>query len=47
MKKKKKTIPLEPPHGQCLVCNDKKGERTNQYCLDNPKHPTYEQRYDC
>ena len=25
---------------------DKKGEKTNQYCLDNPKHPTYNERYD-
>ena len=31
----------------CLICNDKRGKLTDQYCLDNPKHPTYEERYDC
>ena len=45
--KKKETNPLEPPYRKCSICNDKKGKITNQYCLDNPKHPTYEERYDC
>ena len=31
----------------CLICNDKRGKLTDKYCLDNPKHPTYEERYDC
>ena len=31
----------------CSICKDKKGKITNQYCLDNPKHPTYKERYDC
>ena len=30
----------------CLICNDKRGKLTDQFCLDNPKHPTYEERYD-
>ena len=47
MLKKKETNPLEPPYRKCSICNDKKGKITNQYCLDNPKHPTYEERYDC
>jgi len=31
----------------CLICKDKKGKLSKQYCLDNPKHPTYKERYDC
>ena len=32
---------------KCSICKNEKGKITNQYCLDNPKHPTYEERYDC
>jgi hypothetical protein len=32
---------------KCSICKNEKGKRTNQYCRDNPKHPTYEERYDC
>ena len=31
----------------CSICKNKKGKLSNQYCLDNPKHPTYKERYDC
>ena len=31
----------------CEICKDKKGKLSQQYCLDNEKHPTYEERYDC
>ena len=37
----------KPKRDKCSICNDSKGKITNQYCLDNPKHPTYEERYDC
>ena len=42
----KKTFPTEPPYRKCSICNDKKGELTDQYCLDNPKHPNYEYDYE-
>jgi len=32
---------------KCSICKDKKGKITNQFCFDNPKHPTYKERYDC
>lgn len=32
---------------KCSICGDKKGKITKQYCLDNKKHPTYKERYDC
>tara|TARA_A100001201_G_scaffold102603_1_gene88031 strand:- start:248 stop:478 length:231 start_codon:yes stop_codon:yes gene_type:complete len=31
---------------ECSICNNKRGKLTNEYCEDNPKHPTYEERYD-
>ena len=43
----------EPKETKCSVCYDSKygdenglGVITKQYCLDNPKHPTYKERYD-
>ena len=34
-----------PPRRKCSICNDDTGKLTNQYCLDNPKHPNY--KFDC
>lgn len=31
---------------KCSICNDEKGKVSGEFCLDNPKHPTYEERYD-
>ena len=36
---------------KCSICKGKKGKISNQYCLDNPKHPNYKNNedwiYDC
>ena len=31
---------------KCSICNDEIGKVSGEFCLDNPKHPTYEERYD-
>ena len=45
---------LEPPYRKCTICYDSKygdkdgfGRMSKKMCLDNEKHPTYEERYDC
>jgi hypothetical protein len=32
---------------KCSICKDGVGTLTGKYCKNNPKHPTYEERYDC
>jgi len=36
---------------KCSTCKGKKGKLTNQYCLENPKNPNYQDNedwiYDC
>lgn len=38
---------VKPVEYECSICNLERGKLTNEYCLDNPKHPTYKDRYDC
>ena len=31
---------------ECSICNNEVGKLTKEYCLNNSKHPTYDERYD-
>ena len=31
----------------CSICRDQRGKLSKEFCRDNPKHPTYKERYDC
>ena len=30
----------------CSICRDQRGKLSKEFCRDNPKHPTYKERYD-